>query len=113
VLCLGNISGRALYALRMTRTFAVFAIAESVIYFGYNAALVRWVGVTGAAIAYLIYCFGSLGWQLVLIRRVCGGRSVLPVRSGFRTLIAAVGGGIGAAGVNVVVANPWVALMLG
>ena len=51
-MCLGNISGRALYALRLMRPAAILSIAETVLYVAYTAAFVRWWGVTGAAIGF-------------------------------------------------------------
>ena len=113
VLCLGNISGRALYALRMTRLVAALSVAESLIYFAYNTSLVRWLGVSGAASAYFLYCFGSLAWQLVLIKKACGGRRLLPMHACAQTLVAAIAGGLVSAGVGQVVVNPWLALGLG
>jgi putative peptidoglycan lipid II flippase len=112
-LCLGNISGRAIYALRKTRVFALLATAETFLYFGYNAGLVRWWGVAGAAVAYFVYCAVSLAWQMGLISSACGGSRVLTFAPYGRTLVAAVVSGMSAALTGRMLPNPWLALAAG
>ena len=51
VMCLANISGRALYALRMIRSVAILSVVETVLYLGYTAAFACWWVLLGLSVA--------------------------------------------------------------
>lgn len=64
---LGNISCRAFYAIKDTRTLAVFGTIETVAYVLYTAFLASRFGVSGIAWGYVIYFSVSFTWQTAIL----------------------------------------------
>ena len=77
---LGNIMARGFYVLQDTRTLGVMSGLEALAYVVYTALLVRYFGVLGVAVGYVILFNGSLIWQALILRRKTGasGRSLIP-----------------------------------
>ena len=93
-MCLGTVTSKAYYALKDTRTLAVFGIIEAVAYAIYTVYLMKWLGVIGIAIGYMIYFNISLLWQLLILRFKLGNSGGYTLtRSYAITLVAAVVGG--------------------
>ena len=112
-ICLGNITGRALYALKLTRVLSIVGAIEATAYVFYTVLLARWFGIIGIVWGYVIYFNVSLLWQIALIwyktgRR--GGRSV--VSSFTRTGLSAILGGVVTWGVSTIFASVWAQIML-
>jgi putative peptidoglycan lipid II flippase len=113
-LCFGNITGRGLYALKMTRTVAVVGIIESLAYVGYAVLLVQQFGVVGLVWGYVLYFDLSLLWQAIVIWYKIGGKAGRTVISSFvRTAIAAVLGGGAAWSICAIWQNLWIQLLFG
>ncbi len=72
-MCLGNISGRILYALKRTRLVAGIGLLEALAYAIYTAVLANRFGAEGVALGYVIYFNVSILWQIVWIRAHTGG----------------------------------------
>lgn len=64
---LGNISSRAFYAIKDTRTLALFGAIETVAYVLYTAFLALRFGVSGIAWGYVIYFCVSFTWQTAIL----------------------------------------------
>ena len=64
---LGNISSRAFYAIKDTRTLAIFGTVETVAYVLYTAFLASRFGVSGIAWGYVIYFCVSFTWQTAIL----------------------------------------------
>lgn len=113
-ICLGNITGRTIYALKSTRLLAIAGCIEAVAYVLYAFMLAHYFGLIGIAWSYVIYFNLSLAWQLVAIRSKtghAGGATVFV--SLVRTGTAA---GLGAAVawfVMSMMGNPWAQLVCG
>ena len=93
-MCLGNITGRILYALKRTRLVAGVGLIEALAYAAYTTVLANHFGAVGVALGYVAYFNVSILWQIVWIRTHTGGyggRRVL--RSYARTSLAAVAAG--------------------
>lgn len=111
--CLGNVTGRAYYAMKKTKILAVIGPIEALIYAGYAAVLAHFFGVAGIAWSYVIYFNGSLVWQVLLLRRdlgPLGGREIL--RSMIRVSVAGIIAGAAAWWSARWFVNPW-ALLVG
>lgn len=111
---LGNITGRAFYALKETRIIAIMGVVEAVAYAVYAPRLVMWLGAAGIALAYVLYYNASLLWQLPVLRYKigkAGGRTILI--SFLRTGLAAAIAGAAAWLITVFMPNSWVQLVLG
>lgn len=78
--CLGNVSGRAYYALGHTRVLAIIGAGEALAYIVYTAILADYLGALGVALGYAIYMNASFLWQIIVLRGRLGGR-------GGRTLV--------------------------
>jgi putative peptidoglycan lipid II flippase len=64
---LGNITGRALYALKATRLVSMMGVLEMLAYAVYTPWLAGQFGGVGVALGYVIYFSVSLTWQLVVL----------------------------------------------
>lgn len=64
---LGNISGRAFYAIKDTRTLAIYGTLETLAYVFYTAFLASRFGVSGIAWGYVIYFCISFTWQTAIL----------------------------------------------
>lgn len=113
-MCLGNITGRVLYALKRTQLVAWVGLIEALVYAGYTPVLAQRFGAVGVAVGYVVYFNVSLLWQLIWIRfhtgRAGGRRMFLSLT---RTAFAAAGAGIAAWMVMRVASNAVVQLGLG
>lgn len=113
-MCLSNVSGRALYALKDTRTLSLIGVIEAIAYIVYTPLLARRYGTVGIAASFVIYFNTSLLWQLWLVRSrtgSAGGRGV--VTSFLRTGLASVCGGVAAYLVIRGSMGAWGALLVG
>ena len=113
-MCLGNITGRGLYALKETRIVALISSFEAIGYVLYTPLLTRLLGASGVALSYVIYVTPGLVWSILLIRHKTGnmgGRTVF--NSFLRTGLAALLGGVTAWGVTQFILNVWLQLALG
>ncbi len=96
-MCLGNLSGKGFYALRDTKTLAIFGALEALAYVFYTVYLTRLMGTKGIAIGYVIYFSLSLLWQIVVLQlRLGEGNGLSIFRSFGLTAIAASVAGIAA-----------------
>jgi len=112
--CLGSIAGRSFYAMKDTRTLAVFGTIESIAYVIYTPILAHYLGAVGIVLGYVLLFNGSLLWQVVTIRYKVGnsgGGNV--VRSFIRTGLAAMLGGATAWSMTQLTSNAWLQLLLG
>jgi putative peptidoglycan lipid II flippase len=110
---LGNITARALYAVQRTRAMAAYRIAEMLAYLVYNIALVRFFGVIGTVIGFVVYLSGSLVWQFLLLGRMTGSdRAPRLLRSFARTSLAAVAGGAAALAMLRALDDPWLQVFI-
>jgi len=92
--CLGSVTARGFYALKDTRTVALWGSVESVAYVFYAAVLAQTFGVFGLALSYVMFFNVSLAWQVLVVRHKSGkvgGRTV--INSFVRTGLAAILGG--------------------
>lgn len=65
--CLANITARAFYVMKDTRTVALYGTIESVAYVFYTFYLARKFGIVGIVLGYTILFSGSLLWQVVIL----------------------------------------------
>jgi putative peptidoglycan lipid II flippase len=96
-MCLGTITGRGFYALRDTRTLALFGVVEALAYAAYTVGLAAAFGLLGIAWGYVLYFNLSICWHVGLLSRRTG--SILTrklVRSATRTTVAALAAGAAA-----------------
>jgi putative peptidoglycan lipid II flippase len=95
-MCLGNITGKGFYALKQTKTLAIFGAIEAAAYVIYTFFLTRWLGVIGIAIGYVIYFNVSLAWQVIILKFKIGGKGSggTVIKSFGKTIIAALAGGV-------------------
>lgn len=113
-MCLGNITCRVLYALKSTRIIAAMGVVEAIAYMLYTPLLAKLWGISGVALAYVLYYNVSIVWNLVLIMHKTGnvgGRTV--IRSFFKTTLAATAGGAVAWAITASLCNPWLQLIFG
>ena len=97
---LGAITGKGFYAMKDTKTLAIFGALEAIAYVAYTAYLAGRFGQAGIAIGYVIYFSGSLVWQLIVLRLRLGSAGKLAIFRSFGvTVIAALLAGIVASGV--------------
>lgn len=112
-MCLGNITGRAMYALQRTRVIAVMGILEAISYALYTPLLAKLWGISGIAGGYVLYFGLGLLWVLFFVRYQTGnfgGRTVF--KSFIKTTFAAMIGGAVAWMIAATVGNPWPQLIL-
>jgi putative peptidoglycan lipid II flippase len=94
-MCLGNVTGKGFYALKKTKTLAIFGTIEALAYIFYTFYLTRIFGLAGIAAGYVIYFTISLMWQLIVLRNNLGGINGLVLLKSFsRILLAAAFAGI-------------------
>jgi putative peptidoglycan lipid II flippase len=99
-LCLGAITGKGFYAIRDTKTLAIFGTLEAIAYVVYTVYFAGRFGPAGIAIGYVIYFSGSLCWQLIVLRLRLGSVGNLTISRSFGvTTVAAILGGVVAVGV--------------
>ena len=113
-ICLGNITGRTIYALKATRLLAIAGCIEAGAYVLYAFMLAHYFGLVGIAWSYVIYFNLSLAWQLVAIRSKtgnAGGKTVFVslVRTGTAAGLAAAVSWF----VMSMIGNPWAQLVCG
>ena len=65
---LANVGGRAFYALKDTRTLAIFGTLEVVVYVLCTTLLASFFGVRGIAWGYVIYACVCFTWQFLILR---------------------------------------------
>lgn len=65
---LGNISGRAFFATKDTRTLSIYGTLETLVYVVYTAFLASRFGVKGIAWGYVIYFCISFSWHFFLLK---------------------------------------------
>lgn len=112
--CLANVTARAFYVMKDTKTVAILGSIESIAYVGYTALLAHVLGAAGVALGYVLLFSGSFAWQTLIIRRKTGspkGSTVL--RSFLRTSVAALLAGIAAFAAADSCGNPMLGLLLG
>lgn len=113
-MCLGSITGKGFYALKDTKTIAVFGIIESFAYAIYTIYLAQWLGVIGIAIGYAIYFNVSLIWQLLILNNRTGKKGdYLIVKSFSKTIFAALAGGAFSYLITVFISMPMIQLIAG
>jgi putative peptidoglycan lipid II flippase len=113
-MCLSNVPGRALYALKETWTVGVVGVIEAIAYVVYTPLLAHRYGTAGIAVSFVIYFNTSLLWLLWLVRSKTGnvgGRGV--TLSFFRTGLASVCGGLAAYAVTRGMSGVWMQLLIG
>ena len=113
-MCLGNVAGRALYALKDTWTVGVVGVIEAIAYVVYTPLLAHRYGTIGIAVSFVIYFNTSLFWLLWLVRSKTGnigGRGVMV--SFLRTGLASVCGGVAAYAVTRGITGAWGQLLVG
>ena len=112
--CLGNVTGRAFYAMKATRIIAVMGVIEAVGYAAYTTYLASRFGVIGIAVGYVLYFSLSIAWQVPLLLWKLGREGGPELFSSFaRTLGAAVVAGGGALACSALGASPWFQLLAG
>jgi putative peptidoglycan lipid II flippase len=112
--CLGTVTTRGFYVLKDTRTVAILASIESIVYVFYTALLSRAFGVSGIAFGYVLLFNISLLWQVLIVSHKTGkvgGGTVL--NSFLRTGVAALIGGIVAWGGTLLTSNVLLQLVYG
>jgi putative peptidoglycan lipid II flippase len=113
-LCLGNVTRRAFYALKDTRTISVMGVVEAVGYAVYTSQLARHFGASGVAIGYVVYFSLSIAWQVPVLLWKLGRKGGPELFSSFvRTTGAAVIAGGGAFAFAAFWASPWLQLAFG
>lgn len=113
-MCLGNITGRAFYALKETKLVAIMGVIEAALYVFYTPFLASYFAVSGIAFSFVIYFSLSFVWQSGFIRAKSGnvgGRIILI--SFAQTTTAAVIGGVTAWSIVHSVSALWLQLLLG
>lgn len=113
-ICLSNVAGRALYALKDTWTVGVVGIIEAIAYVLYTPVLAHRYGTVGIAASFVVYFNTSLLWLLWLVRSKTGkvgGRGV--IISFLRTALASLCGWAAAYGVTRVITGAWEQLLIG
>jgi putative peptidoglycan lipid II flippase len=112
--CLGNITGRAFYAMQETRILAVMGALEAGAYAIYTPLLGRSLGAQGVAWAYVAYFSISLGWQVAILRHKLPNLALRALTGSLaRTGLAAAAGGFAAWGISALVPQPFLALLAG
>ncbi len=113
-MCLGDITGRGLYALKETRIVAILGSLEMLGYILYAPFLTRLLGAPGVALSYVVYFSPGLVWSTMLIRHKTGrtGGSTILV-SFLRGGLAGLLGGAAAWGVSQLIPSVWIQLVLG
>jgi putative peptidoglycan lipid II flippase len=113
-MCLGSITSKGFYALKDTKTLAIYGAAEALSYSFYTYYLTRWYGVLGIAAGFMIYYNVSLLWQLIILnKKLSGGRNLTIIKSYIRTFLAALSGGAGAFFITLIVSNLLFQLLAG
>ena len=113
-MCIGNITGRVLFALKLTRIVAVAGVLEAVGYALYTPLLAKLWGILGIAGSYGLYFGISIIWVFFFIRYKTGnvgGHTVF--KSFILTTFAAMIGGAAAWAIAASLRTPWLQLILG
>jgi putative peptidoglycan lipid II flippase len=111
---LGEITGRTLYALKLTTLLSVIGVVEALAYVCYVCFLAKLFGVSGIAMGFVLYYIISMSWHLPLIWHRTGwvgGRTAL--RSFARTVGAALVAGLTAEICVIWISHPWPQLLIG
>lgn len=110
----GNIIARTFYVLKDTRTVATMGVVEIVAYALYTPWLAERLGVTGIALAYVVYFNSSLLWQVAVIWHKLGQRGGWSIFGSLvRTAVAALVGGLTAWGGTRFSSLAWLQLLAG
>lgn len=113
-MALGNVTGRAMYALKSTRILAVLGGAQALAYLVYAPALVRRVGVVGLAAACAVFFTLACALHLMVIRFKTGRHGGRTLSSSFlRTAVAAAVSGLPAWGAARLLQEPLWQLVAG
>jgi putative peptidoglycan lipid II flippase len=104
---LGNISGRAFYAIKDTRTLAIFGTLETVAYVLYTSFLASRFGVNGIAWGYVIYFCISFSWQFFILKFRFGRGDAEVFRSFGLTAACAAAAGLAAWFVKGLLPGAW------
>lgn len=104
---LGNISGRAFYAIKDTRTLAIFGTLETAAYVLYTSLLASRFGVRGIAWGYVIYFCISFSWQFFILRFRFSRGDAEVFRSFGLTAAGAAAGGLAAWFVKGLLPGAW------
>jgi putative peptidoglycan lipid II flippase len=64
----GSITGKSLYALKLTKLLSIVGVLESIAYIVYTRFLAYKFGVYGLAIGYAIYFTISFSWHMIVIK---------------------------------------------
>jgi putative peptidoglycan lipid II flippase len=92
---LGAITGKSLYALKLTKLLSVIGIVEAVAYIFYTRFLSDALGVYGIALGYLIYFTLSFSWHvIVIIRKTRGSQANILTFSSLKIIICALVSGL-------------------
>ncbi|MDD5209318.1 MAG: lipid II flippase MurJ [Elusimicrobiales bacterium] len=110
---LGNISCRAFYAIKDTRTLAVFGTLETVAYVLYTSAFASRFGVSGIAWGYVIYFCISFTWQTAILWFRFGRGERGALRPFGLTAVCALAAGLGAWFVKGFLPGAWFQLLGG
>ncbi|HET7435027.1 MAG TPA: lipid II flippase MurJ [Thermoanaerobaculia bacterium] len=111
--CLGMITGRVLYALKMANFMAVAGAIEAAAYVAYTALLVKTIGITGVAWGFVLYNTISITWHTAIIQRRVGWSEPAKTSGALlRTAIAAIAAGATAAVTMRLTHNAWLQLAM-
>lgn len=104
---LGNISGRAFYAVKDTRTLAIFGTLETFAYVAYTWFLASRLGVRGIAWGYVVYFCISFSWQFFILKHRLGRGDPAIYRSFGLISVCACAGGLAAWFVKGLLPGAW------
>lgn len=107
---LGNISGRAFFAIKDTRTLAIFGTLETLAYVVYTAFLASRFGVKGIAWGYVIYFCISFSWNFFVLKYRFGRADPAVYRSFGLTGASACAAGLAAWFVKSLLPGAWLQL---
>lgn len=87
---IGSVTSKGFYVLKDTKSLSVFGIIETVAYLAYSFVLATRLGVSGVAIAGVIYFNLSIVWQLLILNKKLGSFEIRNfTMSSVKILIAA------------------------
>ena len=107
---LGNISGRAFYAIKDTRTLAIYSTLETLAYVVYTAVLASRFGVLGIAWGYVIYFCIGFSWHFIILKFRFGRGDVAIYRAFGLIAACAVAAGLAAWFVKGLLPGAWLQL---
>lgn len=107
---LGNISGRAFFAIKDTRTMAIFGTLETLAYVVYTAFLASRFGVKGIAWGYVIYFCISFSWHFFVLKYRFGRDDSGVYRAFGLTTVSACAAGLAAWLAKGMLAGSWLQL---